>query len=199
MSECSDQFVILCEVIMLSTDERQEICILKSRHGLARAVARMFNENHPERPVPISHTTVNRVWNKWLQSKSLEDRPRSGRPPIITNENCVQVIKQCLQENDQRSIKELSEHTGFAKKTIYRMLHVNKFFPYKAAIHQKILPHDPVERLAFCHYMINQIEAEPQFLTRLMMSDESNFTCSGAFNRQNNRYPASSDKQVDKI
>ena len=67
---------------MLTLDERVELVMLCGRDGWSmRQVAQEFNKRHPESRV--SRSTVSRLLNKFKTIGSVNDAPRSGRPPML--------------------------------------------------------------------------------------------------------------------
>lgn len=171
----------------LTNKQRQEVCVLRARNSSLEA-ARIFSEMYPQRASPLSYTTVDRIWNKWNETGALKDRHRSGRPSKRKDENVVLSVLATAAENSRQSIKEISESAGVCSaKTTWKILRDNKYFPYKAQMHQKLNEPDPVARRNFCEDMRLQLNNDPTILRQIMWSDESKFQCRGSFNRQNNR------------
>lgn len=171
---------------MLTIQERQQICVLRAQNS-SREAARVFNERYPERDRPLSHSTVNRIYNHWQDTGSLEDLPRTGRPSKTNDDNIVQNVLATVQENPQQSVRDISQTADICVKTARKILHAHHFHPYKPQVHQALTLLDPVARRNFCENMRVRLNADPNFMRHIMWSDEARFQCAGAFNRQNNR------------
>ena len=66
---------------MLTTKHRVELILLSAREGMThRRVAETFNSTHSD--MNVSHTTVGRLLNKFKETGSVHDSPRSGRPTV---------------------------------------------------------------------------------------------------------------------
>jgi hypothetical protein len=59
------------------------------------------------------------------------------------------------------------------------MLHYLHFQPFKMQVVQELLPRDSNQRMEFCTKLLEMIEAQPQFLSNLIMSDEAHFHLGG--------------------
>ena len=76
----------------LTTEQRVEIILLSGRDGATnRSVAEQFNRNHSHKNV--SHTSVDRLINKFRETGSVLDKKRSGRPGLSA-ETRAQVLEK---------------------------------------------------------------------------------------------------------
>lgn len=173
---------------MLTTQQRIEICILKAQfNSTTFQVIETFNQRHPDRPQRLNATSVNRLWRKFLQTGSVEDRSGKGRKSKVDDFDTAVNVLANVFENDRQGIRRLSVEAGVSYVTAQKILKKFKVFPYKAQLHQKLIHGDPPERLRFCQIMQGRIERDPSLRRRIMWSDEANFLKEGAFNRQINR------------
>ena len=68
---------------------------------------------------------------RWCQEfgdgsrESLEDRPRSGRPPSVYKQENVNIIAQLIAENPRQSLRQLSESVGCSKDSMRRIVEDN--------------------------------------------------------------------------
>jgi hypothetical protein len=146
---------------------------------------RLFNEAHPERPVVRKY--VRESVNKFLNSGSVNQAPRSGRPSVLTEEVQVDILAD-FALNPIQSIRTVAETHEISYSTTRKVLKINKFHPYKIQLHQELNEDDPDRRVQFCQRMLELIEDDRDILMRICFSDESTFHLNGALNRHNCRY-----------
>jgi len=102
---------------------------------------------------------------------SVEDHPHSGRPSTSRTDRNVEKI----DEDRRYTIDEISEATGVRWSSCQRILIVDfdmrrvaaKFVP-------RLLTKDPKNtRLSLCQELKNQIERDPNFLSKVITGEES--------------------------
>jgi len=106
---------------------------------------------------------------------SVEDHPHSGRPPTSRTDENVEKIREQINEDRRYTIDEISEATGVSWSSCQRFLTVDlnmrrvaaKFVPRLLAQDQKNI------RLTLCQELKNQIESDPNFLSKVITGDES--------------------------
>lgn len=150
-------------------------------------VSHLFNDLNPQRP-PVSRSTVSRIMNKFNETGSVQDRPRSGRPKTATNEDKTLDVLLDVQQNPQTSTYELARNHGISRKSVQTILHKNKFHPYKIQNHHELNEDDFDRRLQFCESILQKISTQNNFLDSLVFSDEATFCLNGTVNRHNCRY-----------
>ena len=106
---------------------------------------------------------------------SIEDHPYSGRPPTSRTDENVDKIREKINEDRRYTIDEISEATGVSWSSCQRILTVDlnmrrvaaKFVP-------RLLSHDQKHtRLTLCQELKNEIESDPNFLSKVITGDES--------------------------
>lgn len=60
--------------------------------------------------------------------------------------------------------------------------------PYHIVLHQELMEHDLDSRLNFCHWFLNMVDEDPQFLNNVLWTDEATFTSVGNLNLHNMHY-----------
>lgn len=159
-------------------------CYGKANQNLHEAV-RLFNENHPERP--LDRRYLRDLVTKFETTFSLTDAPRSGRPKALDEQQQLDAIVDQI-ENPSQSIRKSAEKNAVSPKTIHRLLKQNKFHPYKIHLVQELKGDDYERRLQFCELIEQLVNSEPDILDRICFSDECTFFLNGYVNRQNCRY-----------
>jgi hypothetical protein len=80
-----------------------------------------------------------------------------------------------FEEDGTRSILTVSREMGLSKSSVQRVLADNRRHPYHYTRVQHLLPEDYPIRREFCLWLINQNDAHPHFLSRILFFDESLF------------------------
>lgn len=168
----------------LTVEERVEVLQLLNANS-SRMTAQLFNQRHPNRIRPLSHATVARIYQKFIETGSVEDKARAGRP---RNQNIEAAVLEFVQVNPRASVRRMALATNHSTKTVSNVLHRNGFHPYKAQIHQAIFDDDDEQRMFFCTVLTDRLNADPGMAQNILWTDESLFRLNGTFNRQNNRY-----------
>lgn len=70
---------------------------------------------------------------------------------------------------------------------VFRILKKNHFKSYKVHISHTLRPGDENRRLRYCNWLVERIANDPDFLSKVIWTDESRFTNCGFFNRNNKR------------
>jgi len=106
---------------------------------------------------------------------SVEGHPHSGRPSTSRTDENVEKIREKINEDRRYTIDEISEATGVSWSSCQRILTVDlnmrrvaaKFVPRLLTQDQKNT------RLTLCQELKNQIENDPNFLSKVITGDES--------------------------
>lgn len=77
---------------------------------------------------------------------------------------------------------------GTSKSSVQRILKGIGYHPFKVHLNQQLHGDDFENRVAFCNWMQGQLQAEPNFQSRILWSDESSFSSEGTVNRHNLHY-----------
>lgn len=175
----------------LAIEERIEIFNLYLANT-ARRTAAIFNQRHPERARPLSHTTVLAIKRKFDETGSMRNKPRSGRPSLVSNENVFNQVRKSVDVNPRTHLRAIIANVNLSRNTVFHILHNHNYHPYKAQKHQKTLGGDDQARLMFCNAYNEMMIREPLMNLNVLWSDESLFRLNGSFNRNNNRYNSNS-------
>ncbi|EFN89264.1 hypothetical protein EAI_01596, partial [Harpegnathos saltator] len=134
-----------------------------------------------------SKSTVQYTVTRLLETGTVQDRPRSGRPKSATNDDMSLDVLLSFQENPHTSvprtaqaISKLTAH-DISQGSILNILKKHKYHPYKTVITQELMEDDFNRRIQFCEEMMNQID--DNFLNFIVFSDEAMFQINGSVNR----------------
>lgn len=147
-----------------------------------REAARRFSEYYPERPAP-SHQVVGRLLTRFMETGSVAEKKRSGRPKSTTDDNATIDVLASVNVRPKLSLRHRSVECGSSKDSVHRILKANHIRPYKTKLVHELRVGDPHRRLEFCHWASTRINEDPSFTKRLIFSDESTFVRHGQISR----------------
>ena len=149
----------------------------------AIAASRLFHDRFPDRPKP-SHKLILRLIKKLGQYGSLHPKHKIGRPKKSED---IDVLAYVMN-NPQTSTRAVSVQSGYSRSTVQRALTRNKFHPFHLSVHQTLYQGDEVRRFEMCNWFLNKIHENPNFLSQIIWTDESNFNQDGIVNIHNQHY-----------
>jgi transposase len=149
------------------------------------AALRSYKREHNLRNDPFSIVTIQRIIQRFEETGSVEDRPRSGRPSLQKErEHVVETaLRTTTTAIGTSSTRRISEEANIPQSSVYRIL-VNKMklFPYHLRISHALCPTDKALRLEFATWFQEQ---EPDFISNVIWSDEAYFALDGYVNTHN--------------
>jgi IS30 family transposase len=87
-----------------------------------------WSQQHIANQFNCSRSTVSRTLQRWMDSKDVENRPRTGRPPLvditnINNNPLTQIIRSCRQLTGKQlqTQMQLAHDIKVSLSTIYRL------------------------------------------------------------------------------
>lgn len=174
--------------MFLTETERIEILMILGfgdRRRTQQEVCIIFNETHPDRQ-PISQSTVCKLEKKFNEHGHVRDIKRPGRPS--TDDDVQLHVLLSVQEKPHTSLTALETKLDISRSTAWRILHRNKYHPYKVQPLQELMEDDFDRRLQFCESMTDICNRNLDFVSNVLFSDEASFCLNGEVNRQNCRY-----------
>lgn len=115
---------------------------------------------------------------------------RIRREPVIRRRrNALQQrrILRAFEENDRLSIRRASRQINVPSTTIFRTLKNSHYKAYHLRPVQALHPGDQDRRMQFCRILNEKLQQDPDFLKKIIWSDESCFTRRGVVNYHNLR------------
>jgi transposase len=116
-------YLFIVKIPHLSETERIVVLMMIGYGDRKRSCAEVmtfFNEIHPNRQ-PISRSTVTRTWSRFNETGSVKERPKSGRPKIVTNdENSLNVMLDVV-ENFKTSVQQLALNHNMSRRSIQNL------------------------------------------------------------------------------
>jgi hypothetical protein len=115
-------------------------------------------------------------------------KKKKQRPKIVITEEIETQILACFEVNPKCSTREAAEMCGVSRSSVNSVLKKHKYHPYKATVLQAKLPGDEERRLQFCYWFSDKALDDPSFVSKIIWTDETNFSNKGMMNRHNNHY-----------
>lgn len=130
-------------------------------------------------------STIYRLKRKVKYTGTVKNKVRKQTKFSIINELSIQLVENELVNNDELSIRELSDLTKISKSSVHRILVLMEFHYYKFQFVQQLENCDIEKRYIFCSQFYRL-----HFNTRMRIwfSDECSFPCNGTVNTKNSGY-----------
>lgn len=146
-------------------------------NGNARAAVGEYQRRFPGRRVPSRHT-FSRVFQFSREHGRFPGThgnvERAVRP---AEENIVDAAIQ----NPSTSTRRIAHALGVPQTRVWRALRAERLHPYHIQKVQRLQPGDEVARLTFCRWIMHH----PRTLSRIIFTDEAQFTRDGVWNSRN--------------
>ena len=128
-------------------------------------------ENSKEIPSP---TQISRIYKKFLETGSVGDRERTGRPKKY-DENTINKIEEIIEEKSTSTLAEISATVSLSKSTVHNILHSELGAKcYKVQTHQELYEEDWDRRLEMSEKLLPIID-NPDLENMIFFSDEATF------------------------
>jgi hypothetical protein len=172
---------------MFAPDEYLEMVIMYGEcNRNANEATRQYAIRFPQRNHPSSNAFLRLIARAGTtgslmpQKNGLVGVPRTARTPEVEE----MALDAFLQE-PTTSIRTISRLYGVSKSLVQRVLKENHQHPYHYTQVQHLQPQDYPARVEFCQWLLRQHADNPNFLDRVIFTDESCFTRNGVFNSRN--------------
>ncbi|XP_066257045.1 uncharacterized protein [Euwallacea similis] len=163
------------------SEMRDMICVFAQLHFNGRAAARSYFELYPNRQQP-NHKLFRNLYNRLGETGSF--RPQSqnndARRTIPVEQEEEVLVR--IAENKTLSTRRLSATMGMSQSSVWRILHKEKFHPYHLTPVQNLLVEDRSVRLRFAQFLQEEQNEDPNFLNKILFTDEATFARRGIFN-----------------
>ena len=173
---------------MLTREQRCKIAAWQEVFQSPTEVQRRFHATYGPHYEP-TRRTIYAIHAKFMETGSVNDQPRSGRPRSGRSEENQEVVETTFVQDQTKSIRRASLELNISRATIHRLLRKDiGMYPYKLQIVQSLEPQDYDSRLEMCETLIHRYEEDPNILEQMWFSDEAVFHTSGKVNRHNTRF-----------
>jgi len=164
---------------MLTIQQKAQCVLWYHEMKSPTAVQRKFRSEFGEDP---PHTnSIKRWFKKFMETGSILDGKRSGRPSI--DEETVDAVRVAFHRSPRKSIRIASNELAIPRSTVHKVLHKRlRLHTYKLQIVQALKADDRPRRAAFAEEMLQRIEDDNDYLNSVFFSDEATFHVSGKVN-----------------
>ena len=119
-------------------------------------------------------------WHKNFQEKSIVT-PKKMRPQKVDR----QLILQQIEREPKQSLRRIGNELEVSYSTVRRCLRKEGFRNYRPQIVQALNETDKVARVNFAQLILDTSSSSPNFMERIMFSDEAIFHLEGGVNTHN--------------
>lgn len=176
----------------LSLQEKVQSVLLYTKYQSFIEVRRMW-KNFFTTKSPTNKTISNLV-NKFVETGSVHDRQRSGRPSSAVTEQAIQNVTESLTELGYLSLRQGAQDLGMSLTSYYRTVIEAGFQAFRSTKVQELSDDDFDRRMEFCEIMLSKFDQNPRLLDMIIWTDESEFRLNGVINRHNCSYWAYSNE-----
>jgi hypothetical protein len=112
-----------------------------------------FRDTIPDSPVP-NKSTVSRLVNRFCDTWSVQDRNRSGRP-LVFSDDSLEDIRQILLRSLRKSLKKLSLQSALSYRSVHKATKILKLHPYHVHVLHEFK--EPEKRLQYWRWFTHFI------------------------------------------
>lgn len=167
-----------------STEERIEMVILYSRFQNYEDVRRQwpprFGSDAPKAE------TIKSVFDRFCETGSVADLPRSGKPPSATTPENMTAAGDMVAGSPQTSLSAGASALQISRRSYGRILQELDLKPYHAQHVPELTEDDFDRRAQFCGLMLQRLADDHRLIDHIIWSDECKFMLGGTVNRHNN-------------
>ena len=121
-----------------------------------------------------------KAWHARFKGTGFISAPRV-RERTVNHE----LIIQSYEESPKHFLRRVSNNLGVSVSSVRRALKFSGFKPYHPQIVQKLKAEDQTARISFAEFILQKIAVDPNFLRKIIFSDEALFHLEGGINKHN--------------
>ncbi|XP_026323276.1 apyrase-like, partial [Hyposmocoma kahamanoa] len=181
------------ELLKMTTYTNEEYADMLICYGYCNCVSlRARNEyitRYPGRRVP-DISVFEGVYRRLRETGSvLRRRTDLGRPRVNDDdeEQDNEIVRR-FRRDPTTSTNIIARELGLSQWKVWHTVHTAGLYPYHYTPVHHIEEGDPVRRLDFCRFMLHADLDDPEFLRRILWTDESKFDQDGITNYHNLHY-----------
>lgn len=161
----------------------QIVVLMAKYHSPIKVMRELKKKGFSDIP---SGTTIKTIYNKFLETGSVNDKSRSGRPSLRNEMICA--IKEELDSDPSQSTRIIAAVVGASHTFVHKVMREDiGLYPYKVQYHQMLYEEDFANRAECCKDILEVHAKCNHFLEFLLTSDEATFHVNGQVNRHNCR------------
>lgn len=158
---------------------------------------RKFNEIYPHLQ-PLNERKFVRLQNNFIDYGSKLKAQRHLPKPVTTDEDNIINVLAYFHACPHASTRSAEQDLGLTRTSLHRILTKYNMHPYKLTKVQALKPEDHLNRISFCETLLVRTQEDPEFLKKIIWTDEAKFSREGIFNRRNEHFWADLNPNVVK-
>ncbi|CAF2853333.1 unnamed protein product [Rotaria sp. Silwood2] len=184
----------MSESFRLSTSERIEIVKWYAMYQNAGEVAHQFQQCYDRTP-PTRKNILNLI-QKFEETESVEDKPRSGRPRSVSTDENKERVRAAFEESPGTSLRRALSELNLSKSSLQRMMKELRLKPYSPQLLHALSDNYPNRRCEFADTFLKLVAEDSSFPDRIVWTDEATFKLNRHVNRHNCVYYATENPHV---
>lgn len=177
----------------LSLEQKIQIVLWQAEFKNNNEVRRQFQKLYNTDP-PRSET-ITAIMQRFRETGSVQELPRSGRPVTTTSAEAVANVERLVSNRPETSVRRGSTETGMSRSSYHRALEKLNLKCYRPQFVVDLSDDDCDRRAQFATDGLERFEQDEHILDKIIWSDEADFKLNGTVNRHNCTYWASENPQ----
>ena len=141
---------------------------------------------HAGKEMKLNRMFIKRTLDRFQETQSTEDRPRSGRPKSCRTPVAIKKIRDKIRRNPRQSTRKKAKKQGLSPRTMRLLVTGDlRMRPYKMQTRQLLGAATKAKRLTRARLLRGKLCGGT--LRNIVFSDEKPFTVQACFNQQNDR------------
>ncbi|QQP54502.1 Putative DD37D maT transposase, partial [Caligus rogercresseyi] len=170
-------------------EKREAIVKLYQKEHSCRAIVEAL------KPMKVSKSNVSYTIQRFKETNSFADRPKSGRPRSVRTKKLVEATRIKIHRNNKRSIRKMALEVGVNREVMRKIVREDLGVkPYHLQKRQLLSDATVDKRLERSKVLRNWLKSRTRI--SIIWTDEKVFTLQAAFNSQNDRILAKDIRQV---
>lgn len=168
-----------------NAEKTDMVLVYGEARGNAALARRLFRERWPYRRLPNERTFENVVRHLREFGSFEMNTTDIGRQRKNETLEVEEVILQEIENRPEISTRRLAAEVGVSHFLVWRTLKEQGLHPFHVQKVQALLPTDFPRRVQFSEWIVNKHLENPDFITRVLATDEATFSRNGVFNSRN--------------
>ena len=152
--------------------------------GNAEASVREYGRRFPTRRLPSAHVFIDtpRRFREVGLGRTRNDQDRNNNPMGRRINNR---ILRVFDINRRQSTRRVARQLHLSQSRVWRTLRADHRRPYHLQPVQNLQPGDAEKRVTFCEWLVHEADNNPDFVHKILWTDEASFTRRGVTNYHN--------------
>ena len=166
-----------------SSEEQANIVFMYGRaDGNGALAQRMYHERYPNRRLPnvrVFYNTFRRLSETGIRGADRGVNPGRHDPDV------EEEIMHAFEEDPTLSVRAVARNLNLSTWKVWKTMHREGKYAFHGTRVQGLEEGDPVRRIQFCRFLLNNDIEDPWFLRSILWTDEAKFTREGITNFHN--------------